>query len=289
MTKFGTTAAGAIGVFLLASGMACQKRTAVLTPPAPPKVEAAEAPKPTPNPPTVATFVADPSTVERGQSATLRWVVKDATQIEIYQGIGSVPAADQRRVSPSEGTTYRLRATGPGGEASATTTLAVMLPPPPAPKAITPPATISERLSKEVGDVYFDFDKSDIRPDARVALTSNADALKTILSDFPTHTVILEGHCDERGSAEYNVALGDRRATATKTFLGQLGVAGERLLVISYGKERPQCTTSDEECWQRNRRVHFAPGEDQERKRISQAGGLNGGGVRNFTTDQAAQ
>jgi peptidoglycan-associated lipoprotein len=263
MTKRGRTAAGAIGILLLSSGIACQKKVSVVTPPPPPKVEATEAPKPTPNPPTVTTFAVEPGTIERGQSATLRWVVKEATQIEIDHGVGLVPAADQRRVSPDEGTTYTLRATGPGGEANASTTLAVMMPPPPTPKP-APPATISERLSKEVQDVYFDFDKSEIRPDSRIALISNADALKTILSDFPTHTIILEGHCDERGSAEYNLALGDRRATAAKTFLVELGVIGERLLVISYGKERPQCTTSDEECWQRNRRVHYAPGEDQE-------------------------
>jgi peptidoglycan-associated lipoprotein len=172
-----------------------------------------------------------------------------------------------------------MRAAGPGGEASATTTLAVSIPPPPAPKPVTALPTITERLSKEVQDVYFDFDKSDIRSDARATLTSDSDALKSILSDFPAHTVILEGHCDERGSAEYNLALGDRRAQATKAFLGQLGVAAERLQVISYGKERPQCTTPDEECWQKNRRVHFAAGEDQERKRISQATGFGDGEV----------
>ena len=263
MRKNRNIAAGAMGVLLLASGIACTKRTAVLAPPTPPKVEATVAPKP--NPPTIATFVADPGTVERGQSATLRWVVKDATQIEIDQGIGSVAAIDKRRVSPNDGTTYRLRAKGPGGETSASTALAVTLPPPPA-KPVTPPATISERLSKEVQDVYFDFDKSGIRQDARETLGRNAAALKSILSDFPTHTVILEGHCDERGSAEYNVALGDRRGTAAKASLGEMGVALERLLIISYGKERPQCSESTEECWQENRRVHFVAGEDQKRQ-----------------------
>lgn len=264
MRKYGK-AAGAIGVLLLASGIACQKRTAVLTPPpAPAKVEVAEAPTPKPNPPTITTFGTDPSSVERGRSATLRWVVKDATHVEIDQGLGGVAAVGQQEVSPTEGTTYTIRATGPGGEASAATTLAVSLPPLPAPVAARP--TIGERLAADVGDIFFDFDKSEIRTDARAALTANVDALKSILSDFPTHTIILEGHCDERGSAEYNVALGDRRASSAKTFLGQLGVATERLQVIIYGKERPQCTASDEQCWQKNRRVHFAAGEDQEHK-----------------------
>jgi peptidoglycan-associated lipoprotein len=265
MTKY-RKAAGAIGVLLLASGIACQKKTAVLTPPpAPSKVEVAEAPTPKPDPPTITTFVTDPSSIERGHSAALRWVVKDATQIEIDQGLGGVAAVGQREVSPMEDTTYTIRATGPGGEASAATTLAVSLPPP-VPAPVTALPTISERLANEVGDIFFDFDKSEIRTDARAALIANADALKSILNDFPTHTVILEGHCDERGSAEYNVALGDRRASSTKTLLGQLGVATERLQVISYGKERPQCTISDEDCWQKNRRVHFAAGEDQDNK-----------------------
>jgi peptidoglycan-associated lipoprotein len=275
-------ATGAIIVLLLTSGVACLKRTAVLPPPIAPKQEVAEAPKPKPNPPTITTFTADPSTLERGQSATLHWVVKDATDIEIDQGVGSVSAVGQREISPTDATTYTIRAIGPGGEVNATTTLAVSLPPPPpaAPKPAAPLPTISERLSKEVQDVYFNFDKSDIRADARATLTSDADALKSILSDFPTYTVILEGHCDQRGSAEYNLALGDRRAKATKAFLGQLGVAAQRLEVISYGKEKPQCTTSDKGCWQRNRRVHFAAGEDQGHKQVSQAADLSGGLVR---------
>src|SRR5690242_7689936 len=113
MKKFGRTAAGAVGVLLLASGIACQKKTAVLAPPPPPKVEVAETPKP--NPPIITMFLADPSTVERGQSTILRWVVEDATRVEIDQGIGFVAAAGYRELSPLEGATYRLRATGPGG------------------------------------------------------------------------------------------------------------------------------------------------------------------------------
>jgi peptidoglycan-associated lipoprotein len=128
-----------------------------------------------------------------------------------------------------------------------------------------------ERLAKEVRDAYFDFDKSTLRPDAREALMRDAEALKAILHDFPTANAIVEGHCDERGSAEYNMALGDRRAAVAKTFLGDLGVPIDRLPSISYGKERPQCTESNEECWQKNRRVHFVPGEDQ-RRTISQNG-----------------
>jgi peptidoglycan-associated lipoprotein len=107
----------------------------------------------------------------------------------------------------------------------------------------------------------FDYDKYDIRDDARNVLTTNANALKAILGEFSGATIMVEGHCDERGSAEYNLGLGDRRATAAKEFLVQLGVPEAQLRTISYGKERPQCTESNEDCWQRNRRAHFTTGQ----------------------------
>ena len=110
-------------------------------------------------------------------------------------------------------------------------------------------------------DAYFDYDKSDIREDARAVLTRNADALKAIFNDFPTSIIVVEGHCDERGSAEYNLGLGDRRGQSAKDFLVQLGVPAERLRTISYGKERPVCTEATEACWQKNRRAHFASGQ----------------------------
>lgn len=113
----------------------------------------------------------------------------------------------------------------------------------------------------EVQDAYFDYDKSDVREDARSILTRDADALKSILADFPSAVISLEGHCDERGSAEYNLGLGDRRSTSAKEFLVQLGVPADRLKTISYGKERPQCTESNEACWQKNRRAHFSATE----------------------------
>jgi peptidoglycan-associated lipoprotein len=146
---------------------------------------------------------------------------------------------------------------------TSTATINVSAPPPPPPPTKTPPRTVSidERLSGEVQDAYFDYDKTDIRPDARDTLTKNAGALKAILSEFPNATIVIEGHCDERGSAEYNLGLGDRRASAAKEFLSQLGVPVDRIKTISYGKERPQCTEQTESCWQKNRRVHFAPGQ----------------------------
>lgn len=102
-------------------------------------------------------------------------------------------------------------------------------------------------------DIHFDFDKYDIRPDAKPILESVADWL------FKNKTVMLliEGHCDERGTNEYNLALGDRRAKATKDYLIALGIPSGRIQIMSYGEEKPLCTEKSEECWQKNRRAHF--------------------------------
>jgi peptidoglycan-associated lipoprotein len=166
-------------------------------------------------------------------------------------------------VSPNGSTTYTLTASGPGGNTTASATINVAEPPPPPPPTprTTTTVTLDQRLSSDVQDAFFDYDKSDIRSDARDALTRNAAALRSILADFPTASIVIEGHCDERGSAEYNLGLGDRRSTSAKDFLVQLGVPADRLKTISYGKERPQCTEANEACWQKNRRAHFAPGQ----------------------------
>lgn len=243
----------ALSLFLVAAG--CKKKAPPPPPPPPPQPTA---PAPAPKAPSIAEFAAEPSAIERGQSSTLRWAVADATDISIAPGIGPVAARGSRQVFPNDTTTYTLTAKGPGGEKSQTATVTVTAPPPPPPPAKAPEKTLTERLSAEVQDAFYDYDKSDVREDARATLTRDADALKAILRDFPNSSVVLEGHCDERGSAEYNLGLGDRRATAAKDFLVQLGVPADRLKTISYGKERPQCTESNEECWQKNRRAHFS-------------------------------
>ena len=132
------------------------------------------------------------------------------------------------------------------------------------PAAAAPPRSkpgFEESLSTQVQDVYFDFDKAVLRADAQSTLKSDATALRSIFSDFPSQAVAVEGHCDERGSAEYNLALGDRRAQAVKEYLLEFGVPAAKLRPISYGKERQVCNDHDESCWQRNRRVHFSPGQ----------------------------
>jgi peptidoglycan-associated lipoprotein len=207
--------------------------------------------------------MAEPGAIERGQSSTLTWKVSgEVTEVRVEPGIGTVQAQGNRQVFPSNTTTYTLTASGPGGSTTATTNVTVTAPQPPAPPPPPKPQrSISEILEQDVQDIYFDYDRSEIREDARATLSRNADVLKQLLSEYPSATIVIEGHADERGSSEYNLGLADRRATGTKEFLVQLGVSGDRLRPVSYGEERPQCTESEESCWQRNRRAHFSAGQ----------------------------
>jgi len=247
-------------IFLALFAAGCKKKPVAAAPPPPPPPKEVPPPPP-PKAPAVGQFSAEPSSIERGQAATLRWTVTDATSVTIEPGLGTVQALGNRQVFPSNTTTYRLTATGPGGNASASATVNVTVPPPPPPAPPPPKTTFTQMLERSVSDALFDYDSSDIREDARNTLTRNADAIKSILQAYPGNTIVVEGHCDERGSAEYNLGLGDRRATAAKEFLTQLGVPADRLRTISYGKERQICTEQSEGCYQKNRRAHFSPGQ----------------------------
>jgi peptidoglycan-associated lipoprotein len=225
------------GAAVLVSG--CHKKVT-----APPKQ--AEAPPP-PARPTV-TLQANPTTINKGESATLSWNSTDATQLSIDPGVGAVNAQGSTKVSPTDSTTYTVTATGPGGSASATAAVSVNAPPPP-----PPPVAAPRDFNQEVRDAFFDTDKADLRPDARDALSKTADFLKS----EPSIKVTIEGHCDERGSTEYNLGLGDRRAAAVKQYLVSLGISADRMTTVSFGKEKPFCQEHGEPCWQQNRRGHF--------------------------------
>jgi len=126
-------------------------------------------------------------------------------------------------------------------------------------KQTTMPPAVRKRLDEylaKLEDALFDYDKSTIRSDASVALRDDVNVIRGILADYPNQKLVVEGHADERGSAEYNLALGDRRAHAVQEFLASQGIPGPQLAVVSYGKERPVCTDESESCWQRNRRAH---------------------------------
>jgi len=116
--------------------------------------------------------------------------------------------------------------------------------------------TLNESLAR-MEDALFDYDKATIRPDAMKALQDDVTVIKSMLAKYPQEVVKIEGHCDERGSAEYNLALGDRRATAAKEFLVNLGVSSAQLSPVSYGKEHQVCSDHSEACWQANRRAHL--------------------------------
>ena len=261
-TKKVSALAVALCLSFFAAG--CKKKVGV--PPPPPKavVETPKA-KPVVARPIVKFFTAEPSTIERGQASSLRWEVTGAETASINQGLGVIGTspsggtiAGNRSVFPSNTTTYTLTASNSGGTVTESVTVNVTAPAPTAPKPTPEPkATFGERVARDIQDAFFDFDKSDIREDARNTLTQNADKLKAIFNEYPNGTLTIEGHADERGSAEYNLGLGDRRAIAAKDFLVQLGVSADRLRTLSYGKERPQCTESSEACWQKNRRAHF--------------------------------
>ncbi len=117
-------------------------------------------------------------------------------------------------------------------------------------------ARIQDLLNR-IQDAYFDYDKHTIRPDAQSALKTDAQTLGDIIRQYPEFKLTVEGYCDERGSEEYNIALGDARAKQAKEFLASMGVPGDQLNVISFGKDKPVCTDHDEDCWQKNRRAHI--------------------------------
>jgi peptidoglycan-associated lipoprotein len=221
----------------------CKKKPVATTPPPAP----VEQPKPQPT----VTLSADPTSITKGSSSTLSWTSTNATQLTIAPDVGTVNAEGSTKVSPSDSTTYTISASGPGGSANTTARVTVSTPPPPV--ETKPEVDLNELFTREVRDAYFDFNKADIRTDAREALTKTADFLR----NYPQFRVTVEGHCDERGSTEYNLALGDRRAGAVKQYLVSLGISADRLTTVSFGKEKPFCTQSNESCWQQNRRGHF--------------------------------
>jgi peptidoglycan-associated lipoprotein len=217
---------------------ACKKKVA---PPPPP-------PPPPPAAPT-ASLSASPNTVQKGQSTTLTWQTTNATDVSI-DFIGPVQPNGSKEVTPEDSTTYHLVAKGSGGTQDATARVTVTQAPAP-PPAVS--ATEEELFAQNVKDIFFDYDKSDIRPDQQSALQGDAQ----FLSQHPTIQFTIEGHCDERGSTEYNLALGTSRAESVKNALVQAGVNASRIKTISYGKEKPFCMQSTEQCWQENRRGHF--------------------------------
>jgi peptidoglycan-associated lipoprotein len=224
------------GAFTLAG---CSKKAAKAIPPTPP---------PQPAAPT-ATLAANPAVVQQGQSTTLTWQTSNANEITI-DGLGTVPASGSKSITPNTSTTYTLTAKGPGGSQDASARVTVNQPVAQA----TPSPSDEDLFAKNVKDVLFDYDKADIRPDQ--AGSAQGDA--SFLLQHPSIKVVVEGHCDDRGSEEYNLALGTSRAESLKRSLVAQGVPADRVKTISFGKEKPFCTDDNDSCWQQNRVDHFS-------------------------------
>lgn len=229
---------GMIALLMMVSG--CKKKP----PPAPP----------TPPPkPVTATLSANPTSIQPGQSSTLTWTTDGADDVQLDGQ--KVNANGSQSVSPTQTTTYHLTAKGAGGTQDATAQVSVAAPAPtPAPTPVpTPQVTDDQLFAQAAQDIYFDFDKADLRPDSQQILAHLAEVMRA----HPNWKVQIEGNCDERGSTEYNLALGERRADSARQALVQGGASADSLKTISYGKEKPVCTEANEACWQKNRHDHF--------------------------------
>jgi peptidoglycan-associated lipoprotein len=228
---------GVLAFLMVASG--CKKKETAPPPPPPPKAVSA-------------TLSANPTSIEAGQSATLTWSTENATDVALDGN--KVDPSGSQTVSPTQTTTYHLTAKGAAGtqEATAQVSVAPKATPTPTP-APTPTVTDEQLFAQMVKDIYFDYDKADLRPDAQQAVAQAAQVIKQ-----KGWKVQIEGNCDDRGSTEYNLSLGEHRADSAKQALQQAGVSPDSIKTISYGKEKPQCTEQNEGCWQKNRRDHFS-------------------------------
>ena len=231
----------AVLVVALLGVAGCKKKPA--PPPATATAPAATAP--------TADLSASPTSISAGDQVVLSWKTSNASDVSI-DGIGAVPSSGVKTVTPTASTTYHLVARGEGGTADATAHVDVSA----APAVAVPTNTMSaeEEFKANVQDVFFDYDSFDIRPDAQTTLSHDA----SYLASHPNIKIVIGGYCDERGSSEYNLALGQNRADAAKKALVNAGIAGDRIRLISYGKEKPFCTESTEACWQQNRRAGFS-------------------------------
>ena len=211
---------------------------------------------PLPTPPAAAptaTLTADPTSIDLGQSVVLNWRTTGATVVTI-DGVGEVPVNGTQTASPSSSTNFHLTAKGDGGTTEANVRVTVRVPQAPAAPADTGDMGSEAAFHQNVQDIFFDYDSYDIRPDAQ----TSAQTAATYLNAHTGIKLVIGGYCDERGSAEYNLALGENRANAAKTALVNAGVAAARIRVVSYGKEKQFCTEETESCWQENRRAQFS-------------------------------
>ena len=230
----------------MALGMAgCHKKNQAPPVTAPPAAAIAEVP--------TASISADPAAIDQGGSVVLNWRTTNATSVSI-DGIGAVNPNGTQTVTPSNSTNFHLVAKGEGGTTDANVRVTVRVPQ--APAADTSASTdmgSDAAFHAAVKDIFFDYDSYDLNADGQTKAAQAA----SYLSQNPSIRVVVGGYCDERGSAEYNLALGEQRATAARQALINAGISANRVSVISYGKEKQFCTEADESCYRQNRRAQF--------------------------------
>jgi peptidoglycan-associated lipoprotein len=202
------------------------------------------------SPAPTATITVSPDTITPGGGAVLAWRTTDATDVSI-DGIGTVNPYGTQNVTPTQSTTYHLVARGSGGSTDATARLTVNAPA--APPRVASDNITEQQFEQSVKPAFFDYDSYDVRPDAQGILAQDA----SFLAAHPTLKIVIGGYCDDRGSAEYNLALGENRANAAKQALVNGGIAPDRIRTVSFGKEKQFCSQNDETCWQLNRRAGF--------------------------------
>jgi peptidoglycan-associated lipoprotein len=200
-----------------------------------------------------ATISADPLSIDLGQSVVLNWRTTNATSVSI-DGIGSVPVNGTQTVSPSASTNFHLVAKGDGGTTDASVRVTVRVPSMPSVPSGEGDMGSDSIFHSHVQDVFFDYDSFTLRADAQTSIAQAAQYLNA----NPNIKILIGGYCDDRGSAEFNITLGENRANSAKQGLVAAGVNASRIRVVSYGKERQFCTDENEACWQQNRRDQFS-------------------------------
>jgi peptidoglycan-associated lipoprotein len=232
----------AASALILSTG--CGKKRVTAPPPPPPPM--------TGNGPT-ATLTATPNAVAPGQQVVLNWRTTDATDVSI-DGIGPVETAGTKSVTPTQSTDYHLVAHGPGGSTDATARVTVSNGSAMTESNAGDSSVDDAMFHTNVQDVFFDYDAYDVRPDEETIIAKDV----AFLTVHPALKIVVGGYCDDRGSTEYNLALGENRANAVKQALVAAGIVAGRIRTVSYGKEKQFCTEEDEQCWQQNRRAGFS-------------------------------
>lgn len=193
-----------------------------------------------------------------GQLFSLRWSVTNARDIQIDNSIGAIEASGSRQMRSNSTTTYKLEASNSAGKTSAVLTVNVIAPHPTTSDLETNIKSFA-LLATQLQDIHFNYDAEQVSDTEKSVIDRDIRVLKDLLATDPGVVVIIEGHCDERGSSEYNIGLGDRRANFIKSLFVHSGLPEDKSNTISYGKEQPVCLSSEDDCLARNRRVHFTP------------------------------